>query len=184
MHFFNFCFHIAVGFCCVYFVISAFTLLSVFVVFISLLREKRATYLHIHPNTAFINSFSFVQLCLKCCLLLKTAFRRAELQSRTTVPCWSNRSIAGSNIRSYEIKRLLNNRNICWWMRTGCELLNRPNLHKITACPLTPILLVRTQTVCFYSRNNLSLLLDSNLSKVVIQKRSTPDRWKCYWKLY
>ncbi len=34
------------------------------------------------------------------------------LQSCTTAPHWSNRIIAGCYIRSYEIKRLLDNRNI------------------------------------------------------------------------
>ncbi len=41
------------------------------------------------------------------------ASRRAELQSCFTAPHWSNRSIAGSYIRSYEIKQLLDNKNIC-----------------------------------------------------------------------
>ncbi len=34
-------------------------------------------------------------------------------QNQATAPHWSNCSIAGSYMRSYEIKRLLDNKNIC-----------------------------------------------------------------------
>ncbi len=46
-------------------------------------------------------------------LLHLVCIQVAELQSCATAPHWSNHSIAGSYIRSYEIKRLLDNKNIC-----------------------------------------------------------------------
>ncbi len=94
---FNCCFHPAVSFCCVYFVTE---------------RKARNIYLHIHPNAAQVRSDAFSLKCCVCVLFSWIASRRAKLQSCATVPHWSTRSIAGPYIRSYEIKRLLDNKNI------------------------------------------------------------------------
>ncbi len=85
---FNCCFHTAVSFCCVYFVTE----------------RKARIYIYIFIQTP---------LSAVCVFFSWIASRRAELHSFATAPHWSNRSIAGSCIRSYEIKRLLDNKNIC-----------------------------------------------------------------------
>ncbi len=74
---------------------AAFTLLSVFVT------SFRQSFIQTP-----LSSFRFVPLGLKRCLLLNC------IQGGST-PCWSNRSIPGCYIRSCEIKRLLDNKNIC-----------------------------------------------------------------------
>ncbi len=51
-------------------------------------------------------------LCTKA-LCLFFSWTASKLQSHATVIRWSNRSVAGSYIGSYEIKRLLDNKNIC-----------------------------------------------------------------------
>ncbi len=57
-----------------------------------------------------------VWLCLYCdialCILNWIACGKAESQSCSTAPHWSNRIIAGPYIRLYEIKQLFNNKNI------------------------------------------------------------------------
>ncbi len=53
---------------------------------------------------------SLDQFSLKLCMCLHIL---NSIQESATAPHWSNRSIAGSYIRSNEIKRLLDNQNIC-----------------------------------------------------------------------
>ncbi len=89
---FNCCFHTAVSFCCLF-----------------RYWEKSAQYIYIFIQTPLM----FGCICSEVLCVLLLICRRAELQSCATAPHWSNRSIAGSYIRSYEIKRLLDNKNIC-----------------------------------------------------------------------
>ncbi len=65
-------------------------------------------YLHICPNTPPQLQVHSAAFALKRWLLLNCI---QEAWS-ATAPHWSNRSIAGSYIRSYEIKRLLDNKKI------------------------------------------------------------------------
>ncbi len=90
------CIHTAVSFCCVYFITE---------------RKARNIYLLNHPipNAAQVR----LNFALKRCVSSLKLHPGAELHSCATAPCWSNRSIAGFYIRSYEIKRLLDDKNIC-----------------------------------------------------------------------
>ncbi len=82
----------AVSFCCVY---------------VDTERKACNIYLHILPNAAHrLQASEALTYSLE---LLSGGLN----QSCATVPRWSNLSIAGSYIRSYEIKRLLDNKNIC-----------------------------------------------------------------------
>ncbi len=99
----NCCFHPAVSFSCVFFVIE---------------RKKSSIYLHFHPNTTQqlqIRWAGFKVLKCRNAVVFSLELHSGRLnQSYAIAPHWSNRSIAGSHIRSCEIKRLLNKKNICW----------------------------------------------------------------------
>ncbi len=102
--------------------------------FISLLRGKRTIYIYI-----------FIQLRSALCVCFSwIASRRAELQSCTTAPHWSNRSIADSYVRS-KIKRLLDNKNIC----RRCRL-----------CRLIVAALHTSESNCVFITTALSVITD------------------------
>ncbi len=88
---------------------AAFTPPSVFVLF----RNWEESMQHIFTysskhSSAASGSFGWVWSAVFSWI----ASRRAELQSYASAWRWSKRSIAGSYIRSYEIERLLDNKNI------------------------------------------------------------------------
>ncbi len=78
---------------------------------ISLLRESAqyTVYLHIHPNATQVRSdaFALKALCVSSSLELHAGVLNYSLALQRYC------SIAVLHIRSYEIKRLLDNKNIC-----------------------------------------------------------------------
>ncbi len=69
-------------------------------------KKKRAAYIYMFIQTP-LSSFRFIRLGLKRWIHLLNCTQEGW---SATAQRWSNRSIAGSYIRSYEIKRLLDNK--------------------------------------------------------------------------